>query len=191
MTRMAIRTAVLSMLIFASTAEAGQLPADMWGGTNEHGGSPSITVGPNGVSVVLPESAIVKAGGGAVTDLAKQLLERYGPGLCSDVFDFQLGAQNPDGGRGSPVPGLCRAWRQSIRGRQGNLGDLRLYAKPQGDMCFAGAAAFISGRPTRIGRQRQPHRQPRGLAFRRQIESERMALVVDPGMRPTARVSIA
>jgi hypothetical protein len=89
MYRTAVRTATLSMLILASTAKAGQLPADMWADDNKYGGRPSITAGPNGVSVVLPESAIVRAGGGAVTDLAKQLLERYAPGMCSGVFDFQ------------------------------------------------------------------------------------------------------
>jgi hypothetical protein len=89
MYRTAVRTATLSMLIFASTTKAGQLPADMWANDNKYGGRPSITAGPNGVSVVLPESAIVRAGGGAVTDLAKQLLERYAPGICSGVFDFQ------------------------------------------------------------------------------------------------------
>jgi hypothetical protein len=89
MYRTAVGTATLSMLILASTAKAGQLPADMWADDNNYGGRPSITAGPNGVSVVLPESAIVRAGGGAVTDLAKQLLERYAPGMCSGVFDFQ------------------------------------------------------------------------------------------------------
>jgi hypothetical protein len=89
MYRTAVGTATLSMLILASTAKAGQLPADMWADDNKYGGRPSITAGPNGVSVVLPESSIVRAGGGAVTDLAKQLLERYAPGMCSSVFDFQ------------------------------------------------------------------------------------------------------
>jgi hypothetical protein len=89
MYRTAVGTATLSMLILASTAKAGQLPADMWADDNNYGGRPSITAGPNGVSVVLPESSIVRAGGGAVTDLAKQLLERYAPGMCSGVFDFQ------------------------------------------------------------------------------------------------------
>jgi hypothetical protein len=59
MYRTAVRTATLSMLILASTAKAGQLPADMWAGDNKSGGRPSITAGPNGVSVVLPESSIV------------------------------------------------------------------------------------------------------------------------------------
>jgi hypothetical protein len=78
----------LGMLTLASSAKAGQLPPEMWADDTKYG-RPSITAGPNGVSITIQSNAIADAGGGAIADLAKQFLERYAPGMCSSVFDFQ------------------------------------------------------------------------------------------------------
>jgi len=89
MSKKSTKAVAFGVLALATSAKAGQLPTEMWGDNNKYGGSPSITAGPNGVSVTMQANAIAQAGGGAVADLAKQILERYAPGICSSVFDFQ------------------------------------------------------------------------------------------------------
>lgn len=85
----------MSMLLVApallcvgiGAARAGELPEDIWSG--QHGGHPSITANQSGVSITLPSEAIADAGGGSIAKLAQSFLEKYAPGMCSDVFDFQ------------------------------------------------------------------------------------------------------
>ena len=89
MNKTATKIAGLSVLALASAARAAQPPADGWIGDNQYGGIASITVSPNRVSFVLKEDAIISAGGGSLLDLVKQLLERYAPGLCSDILNFE------------------------------------------------------------------------------------------------------
>jgi hypothetical protein len=89
MNKKTMKAAAFGMLTLAASAKAGQLPTEMWADNNKYGGSPSITAGPNGVSVTVQANAIAEAGGGSVVDLAKQILERYAPGICSSVFNFQ------------------------------------------------------------------------------------------------------
>ena len=89
MKRSGIKLVALSMLAVSASAKAGQLPTDMWGDNNKYGGRPSITAGPNGVWVTMQADAIAAAGGGGAVYLAKQFLEKYAPGMCSGVFDFQ------------------------------------------------------------------------------------------------------
>jgi hypothetical protein len=89
MNKQTIKLAAFSMLALASSAKAGELPADMWADDSPYGSHPSITAGPDGVSVTMQRDAITQAGGGSVADLAKNFLERYAPGMCSNVFDFQ------------------------------------------------------------------------------------------------------
>ena len=84
-----ILLAALGILSCASKARAGQLPNDMWRNDDKYGGNPAIVAGPEGVSVVLQDKAVIAAGGGTVVELAKQFLERYAPGMCSTVFNFQ------------------------------------------------------------------------------------------------------
>ena len=79
--------ALASLLSGIGIANAGELPEDIWSG--KHGGRPSITANQSGVSITLPSQAIADAGGGSVTQLAQGFLEKYGPGVCSEVFDFQ------------------------------------------------------------------------------------------------------
>jgi hypothetical protein len=83
-----MKALALAMLTLASSAKAGQLPAEMWADDTKYG-HPSITAGPDGVSITIQSNAIAEAGGGAIADLAKQFLEKYAPGMCSSVFDFQ------------------------------------------------------------------------------------------------------
>lgn len=79
--------ALASLCVGIGVANAGELPEDIWSG--KHGGHPSITANRSGVSITLPSQAIADAGGGAVVKLAQNFLEKYAPGVCSDVFDFQ------------------------------------------------------------------------------------------------------
>jgi hypothetical protein len=79
--------ALASLLSGFGIAHAGELPEDIWSG--KHGGHPSITANQSGVSITLPTQAIADAGGGSVTQLAQSFLEKYAPGMCSEVFDFQ------------------------------------------------------------------------------------------------------
>jgi hypothetical protein len=88
MNKEVMKAVVFGMVTLASSARAGQLPTEMWADDSKYG-RPSITAGPDGVSITLQSNAIAEAGGGAVADLAKQFLERYAPGMCSSVFDFQ------------------------------------------------------------------------------------------------------
>ena len=83
-----MKALALAMLTLAPSAKAGQLPAEMWADDTKYG-HPSITAGPDGVSITIQSNAIAEAGGGAIADLAKQFLEKYAPGMCSSVFDFQ------------------------------------------------------------------------------------------------------
>lgn len=88
MKRTLLAPAALTLLISAiGLARAGELPEDVWSG--KHGGNPSITVGQNGVSITLPSEAVTDAGGGSVTEITQNFLQKYAPGICSDVFDFQ------------------------------------------------------------------------------------------------------
>ena len=88
MRRIVLASAVLAPLCAdIGAANAGELPANIWSG--KHGGFPSIAASQSGVSVTLPSQAIIEAGGGSVTTLVRSFLEQYGPGICSDVFDFQ------------------------------------------------------------------------------------------------------
>jgi hypothetical protein len=88
-----MRRALLAHAVLASlflgigVANAGELPEDIWSG--KHGGHPSITANNGGVSITLPSQAVADAGGGSMAKLAQGFLEKYAPGMCSDVFDFQ------------------------------------------------------------------------------------------------------
>src|ERR1700760_699317 len=84
-----ILLAALGILSCASKARAGQLPNDMWRNDDKYGGNPAIVSGPGGVLGVLQDKAVIAAGGSTVAELAKQFLERYAPGMCSTVFNFQ------------------------------------------------------------------------------------------------------
>ena len=64
-----------------------ELPTDIWNGG--HGGFPSVTANHSGVSVTLPQQAIIDAGGGPLDKLVKGFLDRWAPEMCSDLFDFQ------------------------------------------------------------------------------------------------------
>ena len=66
---------------------ATELPTDIWNGG--HGGFPSVTANHSGVSVTLPQQAIIDAGGGPLDKLVKGFLDRWAPEMCSDLFDFQ------------------------------------------------------------------------------------------------------
>ena len=65
---------------------ANELPTDIWNGG--HGGFPSVTASDSGVSVTLPEQAIID-GGGRLETLIEGFLDRWAPEICSDLFDFQ------------------------------------------------------------------------------------------------------
>ena len=66
---------------------ATELPTDIWNGG--HGGFPSVTANHSGVSITLPQQAIIDAGGGPLDKLVKGFLDRWAPEMCSDLFDFQ------------------------------------------------------------------------------------------------------
>ena len=53
---------------------ATELPTDIWNGG--HGGFPSVTANHSGVSVTLPQQAIIDAGGGPLDTLVKGFLDR-------------------------------------------------------------------------------------------------------------------
>ena len=64
------------------------VPDDIWSGS--HGGFPSFGASSaNGVSVELPARALQEAGGAPIAQFAKNFLDRWGPHMCSDAFDFQ------------------------------------------------------------------------------------------------------
>jgi len=48
-----------------------------------------VTANHSGVSVTLPQQAIVDAGGGPLDMLVKGFLDRWAPEMCGDLFDFQ------------------------------------------------------------------------------------------------------
>jgi hypothetical protein len=91
LTRLALLAATL---LLPAAAQASDLPSTIWSGAE--GGFPSITANSqNGVSVTLPAGAVEHLGGGAVAEIAKNFLDKWAPGICSGVFDFQ-----------SPHPGM-------------------------------------------------------------------------------------
>ncbi len=72
---------------------AAGLPEDIWSG--EYGGVPSLTVDADGhVSMQIPADAIVKAGGGTVSGIAKDFLDRWASNFCFELFDFQRPHKN-------------------------------------------------------------------------------------------------
>jgi hypothetical protein len=74
-------------------ASAAGLPEDIWSG--EYGGVPSLTVDADGhVSMQIPAGAIIKAGGGTVSGIAKDFLERWASDFCFELFDFQSPHKN-------------------------------------------------------------------------------------------------
>ena len=89
--------AIVAAMVVTMSAQAGELPReatnaaipdDIWSG--RHGGFPSFGASVvNGVSVELPAKAFAEAGGGSLAQFAKHFLDRYGPHMCSDAFDFQ------------------------------------------------------------------------------------------------------
>ena len=48
-----------------------------------------MTANHSGVSVTLPQQAIIDAGDGPLDTLVKGFLDRWAPEMCSDLFDFQ------------------------------------------------------------------------------------------------------
>ena len=72
---------------------AAELPEDIWSG--RYGGVPSLTVDAQGnVSMEIPADAIVKAGGGTASGLAKDFLDHWASAACFQLFDFQSPHKN-------------------------------------------------------------------------------------------------
>ena len=82
-----LKGAAFLCLMWIVPSQASELPSDIWNGG--HGGFPSVTANRSGISVTLPEQAILDAGGGALEKLVKGFLDRWAPEMCTDLFDFQ------------------------------------------------------------------------------------------------------
>ncbi len=71
----------------------GPVPDDIWSG--RHGGFPSFGASAaGGVSVELPSRAFQDAGGLSLRAFAQDFLDRWGPHMCSDIFNFQSPHKN-------------------------------------------------------------------------------------------------
>ena len=73
-------------------SQAGELPEDIWSG--RYGGVPSLTVMNGDVSIEIPADAIVQAGGGSASGIAKEFLDHWASDSCIQSFDFQSPHKN-------------------------------------------------------------------------------------------------
>ena len=73
-------------------SSAGDLPEDIWSG--RYGGFPSLTVMNGDVSIEIPADAIVQAGGGSASLIAKEFLDHWASDSCFQSFDFHSPHKN-------------------------------------------------------------------------------------------------
>ena len=91
--------AILGLLLCSNAAARADWIGDAW---NEDGalvgtyGNPSITVGPDGISIVLTEATLDAAGAANLspTQTIAAFLGRYGPRFCNSLFDFNVARKN-------------------------------------------------------------------------------------------------
>jgi hypothetical protein len=78
----------LALAGLPQTGHATDIIEEIWSG--DFGGYPSITVMPGqGLSVVLPHGTLDGASREQIARVAKSFMDRWAPGVCSTVFDFQ------------------------------------------------------------------------------------------------------
>jgi hypothetical protein len=79
------------VVVLAGVPQSGRAAdriEEIWSGA--FGGFPSITAMPGrGLSVVLPHGALDGASPEQIARVAKSFMDRWAPGMCSTVFDFQ------------------------------------------------------------------------------------------------------